>query len=151
MKLNYLSPVQKKCFPKIRTEHLLTRLNKNKPLLKNYDVIIKDYLKEGIVEEANNILEKGRVHYLPHGAVIRNDKETGKIRVVYDASLKVKNEASLNDRLESVPYLLQLLFDTLLRFRTGKIGLISDIKQAFLQIEISPEHRDYLNFLWYDA
>ena len=43
---------------KIRTEHLLTRINKNKPLLKKYDDIIKDYLKEGIVEEANNIPEK---------------------------------------------------------------------------------------------
>ena len=135
---------------KIRTEHLLTRLNKNKLLLKKYDDIIKDYLKEGIVEEANNIPEKGRVHYLPHRAVIRNDKETSKIRVVYDASSKVKNEGSLNDRLESGPCLLPLLFDILLRFRTRKIGLISEIKQAVLQIEISPEHRDYLRFLWYD-
>ena len=135
---------------KIRTEHLLTQSNKNKPLLKKYDDIIKDFLKEGIVKEANNIPEKGRVHYLPHRAVIRNDKETSKTRVVYDASSKVKNEASLNDRLESGPCLLPLLFDILLRFRTGKIGLISDIKQAFLQIEISPEHRDYLRFLWYD-
>ena len=120
---------------KIRKEHLLTRLNKNKRLLKNYEHIIKDYLKEGIVEEANNIPEKGRVHYLPHRAVIRTDKEKSKIRVVYDASSKVKNEASLNDRLESGPCLLPLLFDILLRFRTGKIGLILDIKQAFLQLK----------------
>ena len=69
---------------------------------------------------------------------------------MYDASSKVKNEASLNDPLESDPCLLLLLFDILRRFTTGKIGLISDIKQAFLQIEISPEHRDYLRFLWYD-
>ena len=77
-------------------------------------------------------------------------KKQVKLALVYDASSKVKNEASLNDRLESGPCLLPLLFDILLRFRTGKIGLISDIKQAFLQIEISPEHRDYLRFLWYD-
>ena len=35
----------------IRTEHLLTRLNKNfllKPSLKEYDDITKDYLKEGM-------------------------------------------------------------------------------------------------------
>ena len=135
---------------KIRTEHLLTRLNKNKQLLKKYNDIIKDCLTEGIVEEANNIPKKGRVHYLPHRAVIRNDKETSKIRVVYDASSQVKNEAFLNDPLESDPCLLPLLFDILLRFTTEKIGLISDIKQAFLQIEISPEHRDYLRVLWYD-
>ena len=69
---------------------------------------------------------------------------------MYDTSSKVKNEASLNDRLESGPCLLPLLFDILLRLRTGKIGLTSDIKQAFLQTETSPEHRDYLRFLWYE-
>ncbi|XP_065658842.1 uncharacterized protein LOC136083375 [Hydra vulgaris] len=30
------------------------------------------------------------------------------------------------------------------------IGIIANIKQAFLNIEISYEHRDYLRFLWYE-
>ena len=69
---------------------------------------------------------------------------------MHGASSKVKNEPSLNEKLHSGPCLLPLLFDILLRFRTGKIGLISDIKQAFLQIEIAPEHRDFVRFLWFD-
>ena len=135
---------------KIRTEQLLKRLQENKTLLKSYDDIIKDYLVNGIVEEANNIPEVGYTNYLPHRAVIRNDKETTKVRIVYDASARFKNEPSLNDFLDPGPCLLPFLFDILLRFRTGKIALISDIKQAFLQIEIAPEHRDFLRFLWYD-
>ena len=42
-----------------------------------------------------------------------------------------------------------MLYDILLRFCIGKIGLVSDIKQAFHQIEIAKEHRDYLRFLWF--
>ena len=46
--------------------------------------------------------------------------------------------------------MLPLLFNILLRFWTGKIGLIADIKQAFLQIEVAPEHRNFLRFMWFD-
>ena len=35
-----------------------------------------------------------------------------------------------------------------LRFRLGSIGIIADIRQAFLQISVDPSHRDYLRFLW---
>ena len=31
-----------------------------------------------------------------------------------------------------------------------RIGLVSDISQAFLNIAIAKEHKDYLRFLWYD-
>ena len=37
-----------------------------------------------------------------------------------------------------------------MRFRTRKVGLIADIKQAFLQTEVAPEHRDFLRFMWFD-
>ena len=40
----------------------------------------------------------GKVHYLPHHAVIRRDKETTKLCVVYDASAR-SGGPSLNDYL----------------------------------------------------
>ena len=43
---------------------------------------------------------------------------------------------------------MPLIFDILLHFRTGKIGLVTDVKQAFLQINIAEEHRDFLRFIW---
>ena len=80
--------------------------------------------------------------------MIPNDRETSKMHIVFDAS--VENEKSLNDVLDPGPCLLPLLFNILLRFRNGKIGLIANIKQAFLQREVAPEHRDFLLFIWFD-
>ena len=51
--------------------------------------------------------------------------------------------------MTSGPCLLPYLYDILLRFRTGKIGLVRDIKQAFLQVQIAKEHRDFVQFLWF--
>ena len=82
---------------------------------------------------------------------MRPDKETTKLRVVFDASAKHKGEGlSLNDVLDPGPSLLPLLYDILLRFRAGKVVLIGDIEKAFLNISIAPEHRDFLRFLWVD-
>ena len=113
--------------------------------------ILKGDLQEGIIEKASNISNEVYVHYLPHRPVICNNQETSKIRTVFDTPAKFKNEKSLNDVLDPGPCLLPLLFNILLRFRIGKIGLSADIKQAFLQIEVSPEHRDLLRFMFDDV
>ena len=70
--------------------------------------------------------------------------------IFFDASVKFKNKKSQNDALDSGPCLLPHLFNILLRFRTGKRGLIADIKQAFLQIEVALEHRYFFRFIWFD-
>ena len=118
----------------------------------DYDGIFKDY-------EANNIIERvpqeeieveaGLVHYLPHRPVVREEKETTKIRAVFDASCS-NNGPSLNDCLCPGPNLLSNIFDILLRFRLNPVAILADIKQAFLNVEIAEEHRIFLRFLWYD-
>ena len=69
---------------------------------------------------------------------------------MFDACSKVRDELSLNDCLYSGPCLLPAIYDILLRFHLGKIGLVSDIKLAFLNIAMAEEHRDLLRFLWYE-
>ena len=44
--------------------------------------------------------------------------------------------------------MIPLIFDVLLRFRLRKITLIGDLEKAFLNVEIRPEQRDLLRFLW---
>ena len=72
------------------------------------------------------------------------------VRAVFDESSKYTSEPSINELLESGPCLLPLLYDILLRFRLGPIGITADIKQAFLQISVAKEHRNFLRFLWFD-
>ena len=133
-----------------RLHSLTKRMNEHKT--KEYDDILQTYLKDGIIEKVK--IEKdtsvGDVHYLSHRAVYKHDRETTKTRIVFDASAKNGLEPSLNEILYSGPCLLPYIFDILLRFRIGKFALVSDIKQAFLQIMIDPVHRNFLRFLWYE-
>ena len=91
----------------------------------------------------------GSTHYLPHRAVIRENHSTTKVRIVFDGSAHNENEPCINDVLYSGPCLLPLISGILIRFRIGKIGIVADVKQAFLQTEISEEHRNFLRFLWF--
>ncbi|XP_028416184.1 uncharacterized protein LOC114539807 [Dendronephthya gigantea] len=64
-----------------RLNSLLTRLKANPNLLQEYDNIIKDQIKSGVVEPADDVLVPvGKVHYLPHREVVREDKNTTKKR-----------------------------------------------------------------------
>ena len=135
---------------KHRLSILKTKLDKNEELKQEYNQVFDNYLKDSIIEKVADddygVVEK--THYLPHRAVVRCDKEITKVRVVFDASAKNGNEPSLNDCLYAGPCLRQL-YDILVRFRLHII-LMSDIKQAFLNVVIHDEDRDYLRFLWYD-
>ena len=133
-----------------RLKRLKRSLDKNKILLAEYNNIIREYIDEGIVEvvEPDDVTHKpGSTHYLPHRAVIRENHSTTKVRIVFDGSAHNENERSINNVLYSGPCLLPLIFGILIRFRIGKIGIVADVKQAFLQIEISEENRNFLRFL----
>ena len=91
---------------KNRLRYLKKRLDKNPDVLNTYDEIIKDYLTQGIVEKVPRLSEHkdpGTVHYLPHQAVIKKDRETTKLRIVFDAASKTKNDLSLNYSLLNGP------------------------------------------------
>lgn len=83
-----------------RLQSLLRRLKQDPDILNEYDSIIKTQLQQGIVEKVPKADggERAQVHYLPHHAVIRRDKETTKVRIVYDASAK-SSGCSLNECL----------------------------------------------------
>ena len=88
-----------------------------------------------------------RVHYLPHHGVVRQDKATSKLRIVYDASAR-STGPSLNNCLYTGPKFGQSIFDILLRFRHQKVALVGDIEKAFLMVSVREKDRDSLRFLW---
>ena len=128
--------------------NLKVKLQNNDKLKENYCRVLNEYESHGIIERVDHIAEPGGVHYVLHRAIVKNKKETCKIRIVFDGSSYLKNELSINEFLEPGPCLLPLLHDVLLRFRLGSIEIIADIRQVFLQISVNPSHRDNLRFLW---
>ena len=93
--------------------------------------------------------EVGQVHYLPHRPVIRNDKQTSKVRIVCDASSKIGNSPSLSDCLLPGPSLTESLFSVSIQFRLHRYAFSADIEKAFLQIMLDESHRDFVRFLYF--
>ena len=134
-----------------RLKSLKHRLTKSPTLYNQYSEVIKEQLQLGIIEVVPEEEETdvGHVTYLPHREVVREDKMSTKVRVVFDASAKGSNGVSLNDCLYKGDCLVPLLYDLLLKFRANSIALTADIEKAYLQISVLPEHRDFLRFLWF--
>ena len=87
-------------------------------LAEKYDEIFKEYGQNKIIKKVpfNEVPKKsGQVHYLPHQPVLREDKETTKIRAVCDASC-ASDGPSLNDCAYSGPIYFQ-------RYLTSYYGL----------------------------
>jgi len=135
-----------------RLEGLIRRLRNTPKLLGEYNATIQDQVKRGIVEVVPSLekTQEGRLHYLPHHAVVKSDRETTKLRIVYDASAR-SGGPSLNDCLYTGPKFNQNIFDILVRFRSYRVALIADIEKAFLMIGIEEGDRDALRFLWIDS
>ena len=133
-----------------RLEGGLLRLKENPTILQEYDSIIRDQIDKKIVEVVTDFNVKTEsnkeVHYLLHHAVIRHDRETTKLRVVYDASAR-SGGPSLNDCLYTGPKFNQKILDILSRFHSYQIALAADIEKAFLMISVANEDQDALQFL----
>jgi hypothetical protein len=86
--------------------------------------------------------------YVPHHPVFRRDKQTTKIRPVFDGAAKSKYGPSLNEVLEPGPNLNTDLLSTTMRFRMNRYAWIADIEKAFLNIALQPEDAESIWFLW---
>jgi len=129
-----------------RLQGLMRPLHHDKDLLKKYNSIIENQLQQGIVEVVEPLQEFERIHYLPHHPVVRRDKNTTKVRVVYDASAKGDEGQSLNSCLYTGPKFDQKILDILLRFRCYKVTLTADIEKAFIMVSVAENDRDVLRF-----
>ena len=69
---------------------------------------------------------KGPVHYIPHHAVIRPEKKSTPVRIVFNSSSVYQGHA-LNDYWLKGPDLLNNLFGVILRFREKEVAVMGDI------------------------
>ena len=133
-----------------RLYYLRTRLRKDECLLKEYECTFQQQMESGIIEPVPKSQERDKgCYFLPHHGVIRQDKETTKLRIVFDGSAKAKGYSSLNECLDKGPNLTPHVFNTLVKFRVHRVRLVADIEKAFHQIVIEESDRNLLRFLWF--
>jgi len=114
------------------------------------DAIFLEQVKKGYIEEITDPAEINRedCNYIPYFPVVRQDRSTTKVRIVFDAAAKNRDKLSLNSQIEKGPNRLQDLFGILLRFRQHNIALTADISEMFLQCRLDEKDRRYHRFWW---
>lgn len=116
-----------------------------------YRNAMMQYFSQGHAREItdeDNQFEK--IRYLPHHGVFREDKTTTKCRIVFDGSARTPDVVSLNSCLLKGPNLQPDLGQVLIRFRSHRIVLMTDILKMFLQIGLKREDQNTHRFLWRD-
>lgn len=110
---------------------------------------MNEYLQLGHMEQVPEH-EKCRCDavYLPHQAVTREDKDTTKLRDVFDASAKSKNGISLNDCLLVGPSLQPDLRHIMIRWRVHPICLLAVIEKMNRMVKIVNQDVDFQRIIW---
>ena len=119
------------------------RLGKSQ-LLETYEGELMKYVENDHAVE----VEDTSGHFLPHHAVIREQAESTKCRIVFNGSF---GKDSLNKTIFKGVSRGLHVFDKLLKFRSKRFVFLADIEKAFLQIKIRSDHQRFLKFIWRDA
>ena len=81
-----------------RLNSLLRRLKDNSKIITEYQKFLNDHLQQGVIEKVHNNENSGLKHYLPFHPVLAPEKSITKVRIVYDASARLRSGSrSLND------------------------------------------------------
>ena len=123
------------------------RLEKDAQLRQSYNIFMHEYEVPGHLEKVpDHALHIEGGAYIPHHGVLR--AETGKLRVVFNASQSAKNGKSLNDYLHSGPKLQSELLSVLTRWRFFRFVFTADIVKMFRQFRIHSDDTDWLRIFW---
>ena len=121
---------------------------KGPEVMEAYNKILQDYEKKDYIRQVPQS-EVEKQWFLSHFPVVKEDRVTTKVCVVFDAAAKHHGK-SLNDAIWPGPKLQRDLVDVLTRFRRAPVALSADISEMFLQVELQEKDRPYHRFLWRD-
>lgn len=115
------------------------KLQGNNDVRKAYQKVIEEHLQKGYIRRIPDDEPKPPHEWLlPHFPVMRPERSTTKVRIVFDASAQVKGK-SLNCEALPGPKLQANLVDILLKFRKELIPLVGDISQMYHQLKLREE------------
>ncbi|XP_065678113.1 uncharacterized protein LOC124818257 [Hydra vulgaris] len=103
------------------------RLKRTPEVIEIYKETIQNYLTKGYIKKVSNNDYKNQ-WILPHFSVVKLEKETTKVRTVFDAAAKCQG-VTLNDIIYQGPKLQLDLCAVLLRFQRNAVALLGDITE----------------------
>ena len=126
------------------------RLMKDPNNANEYDKQIKEmtelnFARKLSEEEIKN--HEGPVHYIAHHEVVRPEKKSTPVRIVFNSSASYEGH-KLNNYWLKGPDLLNNLFGVVLRFRENEVAISSDISKMYHRVFIPKEDQDVHRFLW---
>ena len=126
-------------------------LARRPPVYDQYSQLVAQHLEKGYITRFDaDVLTEPDQWFLPHFPIVRQDKETTKVRMVFDAAATHDGQ-SLNDHMYAGPKLQQDLVEVLLGFCQEPVALVGDIAEMFLQVGLKPADRRYVRFLWRES
>jgi hypothetical protein len=87
--------------------------------------------------------------YWAHFPVVRAEKQTIKIRPVFDGAAKFKR-VCINDHIQTGPTVKNELVSVVHCFRQYDYIMTGDMQEMYLQVRVPPQEKDYLRLLWYE-
>ena len=136
-------------FPMARQRLLPTekKLLKNSEVAVAYQQVLTDYFEKQYIRRVPKEEEKlTQECLLPHFPVVRPERTSTKVRVVFDVSAPFEGK-SLNTEALPGPKLQSNMFDILVKFRKGTVALAGDVSQMYHQLVLPEEDRSLHRFL----
>ncbi|XP_075157510.1 uncharacterized protein LOC142230767 [Haematobia irritans] len=122
-----------------------------KPDLKMmYDSVVKEYESLGQMVRVEGSDEVGSGFYMPHHAVIKPERISTKLRVVFNASSHTSTGLSLNDILYPGPVLQNDLTLLIIRWRFYRYVFNGDIEKMYRQILLDDRHTRFQRIIFRD-
>ncbi|XP_075159384.1 uncharacterized protein LOC142232519 [Haematobia irritans] len=128
------------------------RLSRNPTFKEEYDSVVREYSQLGHMRKVLRPPgdSEPSSYYMPHHAVVRPDKSSNRVRVVFNASSPSSNGVSLNGILHTGPTLQNDLTMLILRWRFFRFVFNADIQKMYRQIWVHPEHTRFQRILYRD-
>ncbi|GFW24455.1 uncharacterized protein TNCV_606961 [Trichonephila clavipes] len=135
-----------------RLNVLWTRLIRDPQYLKLYRDFIYEYdqlghMKEVVAEHDNSEV----AYYMPHHGVLRPEKSTTKLRVVFNATNPTSNGLSLNSIQYNGGLVQNDLFTIMIKFREHPYAFTADVKMMYRMILIHESQQPLLRILWKES
>ncbi|GFY09875.1 uncharacterized protein TNCV_3698371 [Trichonephila clavipes] len=101
-------------------------------------------MKEVVAENNNSEI----AYYMPHHGILRPEKSTTKLRVVFNATNPTSNGLSLNSIQYNGGLVQNDLFTIMIKFREHPYAFTADVKMMYRMILIHESQQPLLRILW---